>query len=208
MDFALKKALGSELIWFPEKGWGYCPTNGFEYDDDYFDHYAELESGEISKALNKVRANLVKRYMSGFVLDMGIGSGAFIKYRGGDTLGFDVNPKGIAWLKERKLFMDPYQEPGESIEAITFWDVLEHFPDAEPILSRIKRWAFVSMPIYQDVEHLLGSKHFKKNEHCLYFTTSGLISWMKEHGFVCMEHNTDEVKCGREDIGSFVFRRS
>ena len=207
MDGQFEIGMDVGLIWLPEKGWGYCASKGFDYDSNYFEHYADLEGTEISDRLNAVRVELVNRYTKGMVLDVGIGAGTFIKSRNGNTFGYDINPVGIDWLRRQGLFLDPYECDLRAIPAVTFWDSLEHI-DPHDILNHIQHLAFISMPIYRDLEHLLSSKHFKKNEHCYYFTSDGLILWMRGYGFKCEEFNTSEVKCGREDIGAFVFSRS
>ncbi len=179
------------------------------YDDQYYQHYEDLEGTEVCDQLNKVRLELVDTFIQDLpLLDMGIGAGTFIKERGGYTYGYDVNPRGIAWLQKCQLLLDPYTKEDRFIHAMSFWDVLEHLPHADEVLRKIERFAFVSMPIYDDLDHVLRSKHFKKGEHCLYFTKLGLINWMAEHGFTCRLSNTSEVDCGREDIGSFVFERA
>jgi hypothetical protein len=65
----------------------------------------------------------------------------------------------------------------------------------------------VSCPIYENSEHILRSKHFRKDEHCWYWTEQGLITFMRHYGFEVVESNRMESDIGREDIGTFVFKR-
>jgi len=199
------------LIWVKELGWGFLPiqlSNAVAYDEAYFKRYVDYECEDLCFRLNRARIELVTKYTEGLILDIGIGAGTFIRYRGGQTFGYDINPLGIAWLEERNLYMDPYGQDDKSIDTMSFWDVLEHIHSPGQLLGKIKEHVFVSMPIYHNIEHLLQSKHYRLGEHCLYFTRQGLIAWMRAHGFECLEHNTCEVDAGREDIGSFVFRRA
>jgi len=141
------------------------------------------------------------------LLDIGIGSGAFIDLRLREwfTLGYDVSPSGIAWLKKRDVWHDPYEHP---VQAATMWDVLEHIPDYPKLLDRVHEWLFLSLPIFRDAEHALRSKHFKPKEHCWYFSRDGLLFAMEVCGFALVSESYVETELGREDIGSFAFRRN
>jgi hypothetical protein len=143
------------------------------------------------------------------LLDYGIGSGAFIERRNQlsrRTYGYDINPAGIAWLKARQLWVDVplYNEP---VRAMSMWDVLEHIDDFPAMLDKISDWLFVSLPIFRDAEHVLRSKHYRKDEHFWYFTRRGLLDVMSELGFELIIESDMETKAGREDIGAFAFRR-
>jgi Methyltransferase domain len=193
------------LVWLPEVGMGYYPVEESPYDSEYFDRYADMGSTDLGEALNRERVRLVDSVVGlREVVDIGIGSGAFIEARGEATFGFDVNPKGVVWLSERRLYRDPRR--GE-VESATFWDSLEHIHNPGPILTNIQRFAFVSLPLFRDARHVMESKHFRKDEHCWYWTREGLLWWMGEHGFTCVSHSTAESLLGREDVHTFVFER-
>ena len=156
----------------------------------------------------RARVEFVERHYRGPLIDVGIGSGAFIELRRErrrTTYGYDVNPAGIAWLEERMLLVDPYLV---SFDAMTLWDVLEHIPDFQSLLANVREWLFLSLPIFRDAEHALRSKHFKPDEHCWYFTRDGLVFVMNACGFALVSESMIETELGREDIGTFAFRRS
>lgn len=193
------------LIWFPEYGMGYyppAPTPGL-YGEQYFEHYKELATTELGHRINEQRRKLVNRFFTGDVVDVGVGSGAFVAYRP-NTYGFDVNPKAIEWLKKRNYWKPIYDAP---VTAVTLWDVIEHLPDPGALLKNVSNWAFCSLPIFWSVDHVLRSKHFKPNEHIWYWTETGFKKWMAAHGFECIHHCEIETMLGREDIHSFVFKR-
>jgi hypothetical protein len=197
------------LTWWPELGIGHYPVEvGFApYDQDYFDSFDRNANSDLGRALMQARFNFVERHYRGTLIDVGIGSGAFIELRCArrrTTYGYDVNPAGIAWLDERKLLVDPHLV---SFDAVTLWDVLEHIPDFQSLLANVKEWVFTSLPIFRDAEHALGSKHFKPDEHCWYFSREGLVFAMKQCGFVLVSESKVETDLGREDIGTFAFRR-
>lgn len=192
------------MTWLPPIG-GFYEVNNEHYDDDYFQHYAELERLPISKEITNARLDLVARHAAGSLLDFGSGAGTFVRARGNDTVGFDINPKSVAWLRERNLYVDPWETKSR---AVTFWDSIEHVRDFGPLLENISEWVFISLPIFSDAEHVLRSKHFKPTEHYWYFTMEGLVMLMRDNGFHCAEINRIETELGREDILSLAFRRA
>ncbi len=198
-------AVQQELVWIPSKGIGFYPAFGECYDQAYFDKYVEYADTELGRELSALRRNLVNDHTRGLVVDVGIGCGAFISCRGGGcTRGFDINPVGKRWLYSRMLWCDPTEEV---VESVTFWDTLEHIQDPASILDNVTTFVFASLPLFTGPEHVLSSKHFRPAEHCWYWTRDGLIWWMGQHGFECLEHGTPESLLGREDIHTFVFRR-
>jgi len=156
------------------------------------------------------RVEFVNRHFSGALVDVGIGAGSFIELRNAErnrrpnTFGYDVNPMARDWLLERSLWIDPYTG---RVPAISLWDVLEHIADFDALLARVAGWVFVSIPIFFSGEHVLSSKHFRKDEHIWYFTSEGLVRTFADRGFDLVETNRIESDLGREDIGSFAFRR-
>lgn len=190
------------LAWIPKLGIGYYPVRSNPYDEAYFEAYNAIKATPIGLALNKARIDLVNKYTNGSVLDIGIGNGAFVEARD-DTFGFDINPVAVKWLIDR----NKYRHPFRGAQALTFWDSLEHIHNPTLMLQGAKEFVFVSCPIYDDVEHVLRSKHFKPDEHCWYWTVQGLTTFMRIFGFEVQEMNRMETEIGREDIGTFVFKR-
>lgn len=207
----LAHSAATAFTWWPELGFGFYPvTAGIApYDAAYFERYREMADTPMGRALNKARCDFVERHTKGAVVDIGIGAGAFIERRYGGrlqpTYGYDVNPAGVRWLKKYTLFLNPYE--CESVDAITCWDVLEHIPNFETLINRVKRFVFVSIPIFRDATHARRSKHFRPDEHCWYFTSYGLKGVFDTLGFDCVEENDTESRLGREDVMSFVFKR-
>jgi hypothetical protein len=192
----------SELIWLPEQGIGYFPVTESPYDAEYFERIQKNSGTNIGLALNAARVKLVNEYTRGEVLDIGIGSGAFLA-RKNPTFGYDINPVAVEWLRKHRL----YREPWAGADSMTFWDSLEHIHDPTEYLMGCREYAFVSCPIYQNAEHILRSKHFRKDEHCWYWTEEGICRFMAYFSFELVEYNDMETQIGREDIGTFVFKR-
>ena len=177
------------LQWFPELGVGYYPVSGSPYDQQYFDRFARQADTPIGRKLMKQRVAFVGQHYRGTLVDVGIGSGAFIEARD-DTYGFDINPAGVAWLKKRCLWFNPYDRP---VAAISMWDVLEHMPDSRPLLANVEEWLFLAVPLFDDAEHVLRSKHYRKDEHFWYWTRRGLVTDAGELGFKSLSESNMET---------------
>lgn len=191
------------LAWFPEIGLGWYPVTEAPYDAAYWQKYLEMDASDTGAALTKARVDLVRKfYTGGILLDVGIGGGRFVREIGG--YGFDINPDAVNWLTNAGLYLDPEID---AVQAATFWDSLEHIHDPRQILANVAQFAFVSCPIFDGPKHVLRSKHFRRDEHCWYFTEPGLAWFMNREGFELISSNRMEVECGREDIGTFVFER-
>lgn len=180
-------------------------TNLCAYDDAYYDKCKSYEGQQIAQAINAGRVALVNKYVGlGKVVDVGIGSGEFIRLRP-NTWGHDVNPAGIEWLKRNDLWAKNLQ----GFAGATFWDVLEHVETPEDYLKQIglHAFAFVSIPLFYALGAVRASKHYRPGEHLQYFTEQGFIDWMERHGFRLMQMQDFEIRAGRESIYSFAFRR-
>lgn len=176
-----------------------------EYGVDYFDKCMSYEGQEIANKLNAGRVALVNRYVGqNKVVDIGIGSGEFIKSRD-NTHGLDVNPVAVAWLRSNGLWAGNFQ----AYSGYAMWDVIEHIPSPEVYLGGIQlhRYLFVSIPVFEDLDRIRESRHYRPGEHLQYFTRRGFIEWMGMHGFMLLEVSDHETKAGRDSILSFAFRR-
>lgn len=197
-----------DLMLCPENGCAYQAdmSSPVSYDDAYFDKYVGYEGQDIARKINKGRVALVNQYAGGFtdVLDVGIGSGEFIKSRN-HTFGIDVNPKAMAWLREKNRAASSLA----GFRAYTFWDVLEHVEDPDKYFRQIVNgsYLFTSIPIFDDIARVRESKHYRPNEHFYYWTEAGLVDWMAMYQFHLLERSDFEVDAGRENIVSFAFRR-
>jgi len=180
----------------------------FNYGENYFNHYVELYGTGIARQINCARVNLCRPYTDR-VLDIGVGALEFIDSMNKAGLvchGYDVNPIAEQQLKERGCWADPYED-NNGFDDMSFWDVLQHFPDPMKIIDRVNRYLFTSLPIFDSIDQIRMSKHFKPNEHLWYFTRSGFVFFMEQAGFSIVEYNESETLAGRESIGSFVFLR-
>jgi hypothetical protein len=198
----LPTGYADEFVWWPSLQMGWHPAKPITYEEDYWDKYVIYDATKMGEQLTKARVDFVNKFWKGKVVDIGIGAGRFVQESEG--FGFDVNPSAIKWLKNNDLWLDPYKE---SVDAITCWDSLEHIVDPVKLIDQVKKWVFVSIPIFASGESALKSKHYRPGEHIWYFTERGLIHWMHRHGFTIKGHSDVETKLGREDIKSYAFCR-
>jgi hypothetical protein len=190
-------------------GWAFQgEVTPYEYSDVYWQNYIQMENTETCKLLNNFRKSLVESYATN-VLDIGIGSGAFLKSLSIPKKGYDVNPHAEKWLKEQEIWHNPYEDSNASVDGFCFWDVLEHIENPSIILNNLpnKSFVFISLPIFNDLEKIHLSKHYKPNEHLQYFSTSGLMRFLGLHGFRTLEIRSDESQIGRENIITFVAQK-
>lgn len=207
-DAVFERWAAAGLVWLPEWGMGRLRVTEAPYDADYFEKYQGYAETPMGRAITEARVDLVARHHAAELIDVGIGCGDFVHTRlarGLPTWGFDVNPVGVGWLHSLGRWRDPYERP---VDAVSLWDTLEHIPDPAALLSQVRRFVFVSLPIVPGAgPPPLGWKHFRRDEHCWYWTSAGFVNWMTAHGFRCVESTRMETDLGRSDIGTFVFQR-
>lgn len=179
------------------------------YDKDYFEKYVKMENTKIAQNLNIFRTKISQKYCNS-VLDIGIGSGEFIKKSQIKAHGYDINPYGIKWLKDNNIFLDPYNDDLSQIDGLTFWDSLEHFYDPAELLNIIpnNKIVLISMPTFDQIINIKKSKHYRPNEHLSYFTIKGFIIFLQMLDFKVIEISTEETKSGRESITTFVAKKN
>ena len=201
----LREWATQDLVWLADAGVGYYPVRYREstYDRRYFAKYQGYAKTELGRRLTEARVAMVRRHYTGELVDIGIGCGQFVE-AWPMARGYDVNPIGVSWLRARRRYCSPYDE---RVTAVTFWDSFEHIPDPAELLANVTRFAFLALPIFTDLAHVLRSKHLRRDEHYLYFTHAGLARYMARLGWRVIEHNRVESELGREDIESFAFAR-
>ena len=181
-----------------------------QYTAKYYTKLKNYEDSEIEKKITAERVSIVDKYIGkNPLLDIGCGTGRFIAKRKGLSYGYDVMKKTISELKKKKRYIDPYKDIPDIITAYTFWDSLEHIQVHRALFNKMftNDIIFVSMPIFDNLDNIKLSKHYRPGEHFWYFTEDGLIQYMHNYRFICLEVSDNETKAGREDIKTFVFRK-
>lgn len=195
-----------------------CPTQGIAYqrdmaayripyDEAYYQKCAGYEGGDIAIAINAGRVALADRHVGSdrAVLDIGVGSGEFIRSRP-HTFGYDINPAAVERLRAEDL----YSEDFSRFRAFTMWDVIEHveMPGLYFRAMLDGSHLFCCLPIFGAVSSIRQSRHYRPGEHLYYFTERGFVNWMAEYRWDLIERQEYEIEAGREDIVSFAFRKT
>lgn len=174
-----------------------------KYDKEYFQRYQDRANTGIERALNRKRYNLISKYRKGGerIIDVGVGNLSFLKIVGCRVRGSDINQITISALGNR------YSERINGFDHVTMWDVIEHLENPGEFINQIKRYCYISTPIYTTLCWIEKSKHFKIGEHLWYFTDTGIRNLFDSCGFDCLECNDIEMRCGRESIYTYVFKK-
>lgn len=191
------------LHWLPELGYGFNDAPPIHYGSDYWQEFRARDVSAMGDLLTSARCHFVRGFWPGELVDIGIGGGKFCE--SADAYGFDVNSDAIDWLEENGRYRNPYTTP---VEAVTCWDSLEHIPDPAALLACVRKWLFVSIPIFKNADHCLQSRHYKPGEHIWYFTEEGFLLWCAEQRFELIAKTDIESRLGRDGIMTFSFRRS
>lgn len=174
-----------------------------DYDRDYLEKYRAYENTPIAQRIVAARLSLVRRHYRGPVLDVGVGSGQFLRECPVGSRGFDINPQAVAMLRVEGRYSEAFGD----FEAHCFWDTIEHVEEPEHYFRNIKPggYLFTSLPVFGDIRRVRESKHYRPGEHLYYWTVPGFVAWMALHGFRLLEQNSGETAAGREAIESFAF---
>jgi hypothetical protein len=202
----------------------YCYGDGYIYDEappevvydngysDKLDNYRE--NVIMHRVINTLRCEIVHRYgrQDKRVLDIGCGNMDFMNMYHAEynpqIFGYDVIPKTVDNLKYVNAWIDIKDDSIAHIDVFTMWDVFEHIKIHDEILEKIPKYSYLimSLPIFQDLNKIEESNHYRPGEHLWYFTHEGIKRYMENKGFMLIEHNNHETVAGRKQIKTYVFR--
>ncbi len=115
---------------------------------------AERTDLELEERVGRRRSHQFRRFLDSFpdrpgqLLDIGCGYGFFLKMaeeRGWEAVGIDLDPKGIAYAKERlrvNALLGDLRDvhfPDGSFDLVTLWNVLDHASDPVDLLLEVHR---------------------------------------------------------------------
>ena len=166
--------------------------------------------------------DLVRNQPSGRLLDVGCGAGFFLdaaRQRGYDVAGVDLSPVPCRYARE-ELGLDvslgslyDYRAPGESFDAVTIFQTIEHDPhpaDLTAELFRILRpggCVMVTTPAADGfVARAMGSRWFgyRNVEHVSFFNRRSLRHALEQAGF---EVVFVEVEHGKKLTAKYALNR-
>jgi len=201
-------------VWSESLGRGYLEVRGDArkvYDEEYRAKYEQYAKTGMGCELTEFRVGFVARNAAhgAQLLDFGCGAMQFVRAWGWGAWGYDIIESVRADLARAGYFRDPWRKRAKVPGIITCWDSLEHLREPEALVAKIKvgGWLFVSLPVFRDEKHALGSRHFRPYEHYHYFTLWGLTRWMNMQGFDLRDVSWKESDLGRDHIVACAFRR-
>lgn len=174
-------------------------------DDDYVSHTdgnrTVLEKiYQLVKKYNlKKKESWIKKYANNDaeVLDVGAGTGSFVKFlkdRGWSAAGVEPNPKARSMAKGKGIELKTALSsiPAKKFDLITLWHVLEHLPDLEKDILKIKSKLtdngrlFVAVPNYRsyDANHYGASwAAYDVPRHLWHFSQNSIRKIFSANGF-------------------------
>lgn len=184
----------------------------FVYDKEYVDtrysaapveQMSYLRVGQVTAAMGRVPTS---------VLDVGYGSGDFLKAMGtaiSDVNGYDIPPAfpvpGVT------IAQDMYSR---EYDLVTFFDSLEHFQDPTEIKNLRANYVHISVPWchYFSDEWFRDWRHRRPNEHLWHFNEKSLPAFMKALGYelICFSNGEDIIRKSQgpwANILSATFRK-
>lgn len=202
----------------------------YEYDKEYISTYAKPEYREASRRLSAMRYGFVcgaAGYPPQRLLDYGYGDGSFLSWAVQDkrihaAMGYDIT--GLP-VPEGCLQVTAEGRHNHKWDAVTFWDVLEHVPNPDKVISELNADLIViSLPHCHfgmtmekagfDValEWFDNWKHRKPHEHIHHYSMTSIAIWMESLGYRWEGANNmeDIVRTpvdGYRNILTTIFRR-
>lgn len=187
----------------------------FVYDPTYsatYDTEAYRRGEEILQALRYGFACGAHGRQIRSLLDIGYGNGAFMRFckrHIQHVWGHDVTGVQVEGCYILPHFV--------KADVITFWDVLEHFPDLEFVRDLPCETVVISLPWCHLITEGLSwfntlYKHRKPDEHIRHFNPISLAALMDHYGWseVARSNHEDIIRSsthGKENILSMAFKR-
>jgi hypothetical protein len=196
-------------------------SKSVEYGKEYHDKYEEYSKTDRGDAILKYRSSLIKnlsdyrfkvRAIKEFnILDFGCG---YAQLR--NTLSYpiiyhayDINEYSAKSISNKIDTVYIKENPEKYIyDCVCFFDSLEHIKEIAGLPKFFKTRSFiVSIPIFSDLDKIQESRHFRPDEHYWYFTDKGIRWFFESFGYYCISSGDEEIKAGREDIYTYVFKK-
>lgn len=168
------------------------------YDSDEYISHSDSTKGmlaflyqAVKKRSLKKKVKLIKKLNSGTgeLLDIGAGTGEFLKLareQGWSIKGVEPNPKARALANEKDLHLHQSLDEisGQQFDVVTLWHVLEHLPDLENTIQKIKNLVkeegtlIIAVPNFKSWDARYYKKHwaaFDVPRHLWHFSQDSLV---------------------------------
>ncbi|MGP1273076.1 MAG: class I SAM-dependent methyltransferase [Phycisphaerales bacterium] len=190
--------------------------SGYTEDDEQLKRDLEFLKGVVErniKASNDMFDALAQRGVKPRrVLEIGGGTGTLLdvaRSRGIDGIGYDVNPRAVAWGKET-YGLDLRSEHWSAdtdcgpFDLLVCISVFEHIPEPRGLFAEVARrcarenaHAFISVPyVHRNRWHFIedpdpfrqGTPFFDQDVHVIHYSPEGMATLAKQHGAVSAEY--------------------
>ena len=170
------------------------------YTEDYSQGYINKKDNKIRRAKRRVR-KMKKIIPEGRWLDIGCSAGFILsvaKMANYDTYGIEIDPLGVKYAREvlglDNIFQGTFEEQhldDNFFNIITLYDVIEHVPDLNVAVKKLKRILSENGVIEiwtPDIGHwrrpkaLIEWDAIKPSEHLYYFDKKTLSMLLNKHG--------------------------
>lgn len=194
-------------------GIGYLPIEcSYNYDAHFFNRCKHQESIVINKQIVQWRIKQVQKAISyrklkTYVVDVGIGSGHFLKELHRTTPliahGVDINEEAIKWLHQQHWWVVNNQR----YQVMTFWNSFQYIPVPQRYIEDYKPcFVVMSLPIFRSKEDACHSVLLDINKVYWYCSRAGLIEWMRRLGYgLLSEYDNERTQFHQRLMSTFVF---
>lgn len=167
------------------------------YPEDYYRKMSGFSRALELLFLGERRAAVESRKARGSILDVGCGSGEFLRVMsaaGWAVAGVEPSPSGAAAAPPGVTLgtLESAGLPDDSFDAVTMWQVLEHVPDPAAALSAARKMLkddgvlLVSVPNIRSFQSRLGRErwfHLDLPRHIWHFSPPTLLRLLERSGF-------------------------
>jgi 2-polyprenyl-3-methyl-5-hydroxy-6-metoxy-1,4-benzoquinol methylase len=180
--------------------------------EDYISHAKSARSFTeriymgVRSYMMSLKIRFIAEYLSekAQILDMGCGAGDFVlalRKKGFQAIGYEPNPKARQIAEIKGIEVLPGEQallnmPGQKMDAITLWHVLEHLHEPITMLEQCKRllkpggMLVVATPMYNSYDAACYKNEWAAWDlprHLLHFNRDSLIKLIEKQGFVAIK---------------------
>ncbi len=186
------------------------------YTSSYLGDVASTVEGFLAGQLQRSRswkneldkARLVERFVAGGrILDVGCGDGKFLcalDRRRWERSGIEAIGSAVSLVRSKLSDLSlvagdvlSAQLPEESFDVVTLWHVLEHLPEPQKVIQRVRGllapggWLFISLPNFESWQASIFRRHWYALDvprHLYFFSPRSLRLLLTETGLIVVRN--------------------
>lgn len=190
------------------------------YGVDYYIKYVRYHSTTLNAKLQETRWSIVQKYRNeGNLLDIGCSVGSFIEKApsGFNAEGYDVNKFCLIHCGCYDLVTHKKLPIDKRYDVVTMFDVLEHVPNIEDIVVKIKAmlvpkgiWIVTIPNFYHErLESIDKWRHYRPKEHVYCLSENSMKALCQKFDFELLEVNFDESehRPPKDNLATYIMRK-